>query len=177
MRTVMPRRLPVGQLPSMHWINPREVALDKDLQYLLDGQLFIVPRGFVTDFASVPKILWWLFGPTGLWTWAAILHDWFCRMLHMRMPVVTAREADRYFRLACAELGVDFVTRWLMWTGVRWGALGTPVRRQGWARDAPLVAIWSALTVVPLVIATTGVLIAGLAIGILRLLAAGLRLR
>lgn len=172
-----PKRLPVGKLPSLHWVSSKQAALDAALSYRLDGRSFVVPRGFVTDFATVPRIFWWMFGPTGLYTWAAILHDWFCKMLRMRKSPVTAREADRYFRLACAELGVGFVPRWLLWTGVRWGALGTPSRRPGWWRDAPLVAVWSVLVIVPVIVATVGVLFALAWVAILSGIARVFRLR
>jgi len=158
----MPGRmsLPIGKLPSLHWINHREVALDADLRYDLDGQTFIVPRGFITDFASVPKFLWWLFGPTGLWTWAAILHDWFCKMLWHRNPPAGPRATDRYFRLACREAGTNPALCWLLWTGVRWGALLNPKRNPGWWRDLPLITVWSVLALPPLLIATAGIGIA-----------------
>lgn len=154
------KTLPVGKLPSLHWINSREVALDAALAYKLDGRSFVVPRGFVTDFASVPKFLWWLFGPTGLWTWAAILHDWLCKMRWTRRPPASARDTDRFFRLACLEVRVNWVLAWLLWTGVRWGALFNSRRREGWWRDAPLVLVWSAFALVPVLVATAGILFA-----------------
>ena len=36
----------------------------------------IVPAGFVTDFASVPKIVWSFIPPMGPYAAAAVLHDW-----------------------------------------------------------------------------------------------------
>lgn len=158
----MPRRMqmPVGKLPSLHWINAREVALDMPLTYLLGSATFVVPRGFITDFASVPKFLWWLFGPTGLWTWAAILHDWLCKMRWAKVPPASARDTDRFFRLACLEMGTDPFTAWLLWTGVRWGALFNERRREGWWRDLPLITVWSVLAFAPLVVASAGILLA-----------------
>jgi hypothetical protein len=41
------------------------------------------------------------------------------------------------------ELGVPFVLRWLMWTGVRLGAVANPVRRPGVLRDLPLMLVWA----------------------------------
>ena len=39
---------------------------------------FTVPAGFVTDFASVPRVFVWLLPRYGRWTQAAILHDYLC---------------------------------------------------------------------------------------------------
>src|SRR5688572_10892672 len=38
-----------------------------------------IPAGFVTDFASIPRALWWLYPPTGRWGRAAVIHDWLYR--------------------------------------------------------------------------------------------------
>ena len=35
-----------------------------------------VPEGYVTDLASVPRLLWALFPPHGRYAKAAIIHDW-----------------------------------------------------------------------------------------------------
>ncbi|MFV2733470.1 DUF1353 domain-containing protein, partial [Escherichia coli] len=35
-----------------------------------------VPAGYVTDLASVPRILWSVFPPHGRYAKAAIIHDW-----------------------------------------------------------------------------------------------------
>jgi len=35
-----------------------------------------VPVGFVTDFASIPRIFWSVLPPDGKYTWAAIIHDY-----------------------------------------------------------------------------------------------------
>ena len=165
----MRKTLPSGQLPSFHWITDKNVALDAPLTYLLAGFAFVVPRGFVSDFASIPKLFWGLFGPTGKYTWAAILHDWFCKLLPSKKCPVSARDADRYFRLACAELGVDPITRWLLWTGVRWGALFNRHRRAGWWRDLPLIAVWSVLALPIVVPAAVGGLVALVPYGVYRL--------
>lgn len=35
-----------------------------------------VPKGFITDLASVPRILWFLLPPFGRYTQAAVAHDY-----------------------------------------------------------------------------------------------------
>jgi hypothetical protein len=42
---------------------------------LLDGNEICIPVGYVTDFASVPPILWSIFPPIGKYNRAALIHD------------------------------------------------------------------------------------------------------
>lgn len=120
-------------------------VIDRDRAVLSEALVYdgavdrwTVPAGFGTDFASVPRLLTWLVPRMGAWTRAAILHDWFCTV-GIVAGVISARDADGVFRRVLREEGTPVVLRWLMWTAVRLGAAGNPVRRAGWWRDAPLV--------------------------------------
>jgi hypothetical protein len=73
-----------------------------------------VPRGFVTDLASVPGYLWAVLQKTGRYGNAAIYHDY----LYWQQTC-TREVADRVFDRAMAEMDVDAVTRNLIWSGVR----------------------------------------------------------
>jgi hypothetical protein len=74
----------------------------------------IVPAGFLTDFASTPRALWWWLPPTGRYAPAAVVHD------YLYVVGVTTREvADRLFLEGMAELGVNAVRRRLMYWAVR----------------------------------------------------------
>jgi hypothetical protein len=112
---------------------------------------FVVAPGFVTDFASVPRIAVWLIPRFGRYTRAAIVHDWLCQ----RMPVDPV-DVDGIFRRIMREEGVPPVKRWLMWVGVRWGALTNKHRREGWAKTAPAV-IGITLLALPLAVPMLGV--------------------
>ena len=121
---------------------------------------FVVPDGFLTDFASVPRVVVWLIPRFGRYTPAAVLHDWLVTA-GLITGVVSSRDADGLFRRVLQELGVPPVRRWLMWCGVRWGALVAPLRRPGWWPDAPRVLVLSVLAapvVVPPVAVITGAL-------------------
>lgn len=123
-------------------------ALLVPLSYQGKVEHFTVPAGFVSDFATVPR-LFRSFAPSiGLWTRSAVLHDWMCVHLAAGDCVVGSRDADGIFRRTMREAGVGFVTRWLLWCGVRWGALANPARRPGWWRDAPAVLGITAAAVV-----------------------------
>ena len=110
-------------------------------------QLIIVPRGTVTDLASVPRVFWILLPPFGGDAAAAVLHDWLCQLLALQYRLgvqmapapVDAVDTDGLFRRVMRESGVGFCTRWAMWAGVRWGALANPARRAGWLSTAPQV--------------------------------------
>jgi hypothetical protein len=73
-----------------------------------------IPAGFVTDFASVPRLLWPLFPPTGPWCEAAVIHDYLCR--HQGCSRFLA---DAMFREAMHLLGVPVWRRVLMYYAVR----------------------------------------------------------
>jgi hypothetical protein len=114
------------------------------LTYQGERDKFTVPAGYITDFATVPRIVVWLIPRFGRYTPAAILHDWLLTD-GMETGLVSSRDIDGLFRRVMRELDVPFVLRWLMWTGVRWGALFNSERRQGWHRDAPMVLCVSLL--------------------------------
>jgi hypothetical protein len=123
---------------------------------------FVVPAGFRTDFASVPRVVVWLIPRFGRYTMAAVLHDWLVTT-GMTSGAVSSRDADGLFRRVLHEEGVPPVRRWLMWTGVRWGALASPRRRLGWWRDAPRVLVLSVLAA-PVVAPPALVITAALAV-------------
>lgn len=73
-----------------------------------------VPRGFITDFASVPRGFWNLFPPDGAYTQAAVLHDYLC--MFAEWPI---SKTDKIFYEAMGVLGVPQCNRWLMYWAVR----------------------------------------------------------
>ena len=80
------------------------------------GAAILVPKGFITDFASVPRmpILFWLAGDKA--RAAAIIHDYL-----YWSGLVDRATADRIFREAMQVSGVPAWRRWGMWAGVRSG--------------------------------------------------------
>ncbi|EFH9080729.1 DUF1353 domain-containing protein [Escherichia coli] len=84
--------------------------------WLTDNQddVIYVPEGYVTDLASVPRLLWALFPPHGRYAKAAIIHDWL-----YDNALRTKAEADRIFLDAMTVLGVPRWRRRLMYLAVR----------------------------------------------------------
>lgn len=81
-------------------------------------EVICVPAGFVTDLASIPRLLWPLLPPQGRYAKAAILHDW----LYAQGPTGDERarlDADRVFLEAMGVLGCPAAVRWLLYVSVR----------------------------------------------------------
>jgi hypothetical protein len=155
-----PGSLTVSRVDAERW------SLVDDLVYHGRWERFVVPAGFRTDFASVPRVVTWLIPRFGAYTLAAILHDWLVST-GIRTGAVTARQADGIFRRVMRESGVPVLRRWLMWAGVRWGALTDDRRRAGWLASAPgvlAISVLAAPLVVPPALAIApGLVVYGLA--------------
>lgn len=51
-----------------------EVTEDYSFMFFT-GEFFVIPAGFITDFASVPRFLWSIIPPNGRTAPASVLHD------------------------------------------------------------------------------------------------------
>lgn len=96
-----------------------------------------VPVGYVTDFATVPRIFWSIFPPFGKYTKAAVLHDMLCDAFlekktwdtvltvdsevkaEDRLKFVTRKEADEIFKEAMAAVGVSKFDKFCLYWAVR----------------------------------------------------------
>jgi len=77
-------------------------------------ECYMVPQGFRTDFASIPRILWGIYPPhRNDYRSAAIIHDWL-----LVSGVVPRMKADIIFRKAMAASGVGVFTRRLFYIAV-----------------------------------------------------------
>lgn len=86
-----------------------------------------VPVGFVTDFASVPRIAWSILPPDGNYTYPAVVHDY----LYWSQRTTRA-EADEVFRLMMKEFGVADTIIAAIHTAVRAGG------ESAWSENAKL---------------------------------------
>jgi hypothetical protein len=73
-----------------------------------------VPVGFLTDFASVPRLLWWLLPCWGRYGNAAVIHDF----LYWEQSR-TRKESDRVFLEAMGVLRVGWLVRYALFSAVR----------------------------------------------------------
>jgi hypothetical protein len=75
----------------------------------------VVPAGFVTNFHSSPRALWWLFPPDD-WAEAAVAHD------HLYVTGLVSRlQADQVHRELLRHLGASAPRASAMYAGLRLG--------------------------------------------------------
>lgn len=93
-----------------HWV------LLSDLRWEGDDFAHVVPAGFETDLASVPRLFRWALNRNGASRRPAVLHD------HLYATQVVSRaRADEIFRQALQAEGVIAPGIALYWLGVRVG--------------------------------------------------------
>lgn len=122
-----------------HSAEPGEFILYRDFKVLFNwkllNELFIVtvPRGFITDFASVPRLAQLLpgFNRTESSANAAVLHDWsYCCRGEMVVDTVSGngmvlhlsrKECDQLLYEGLIASGYSRVVAWLFYSAVRVG--------------------------------------------------------
>lgn len=107
--------------------------LDKQIQWKpgpdQSGPEVIVPAGFVTDLASIPRIFWSVLPSDGVYTFPAIVHD------YMYWTQKHPRElADDVFRQGMDDMKVPAVDAWAIHRAVRLGG------SRAWDKNAELKA-------------------------------------
>lgn len=153
--------MPFTRGPRLTYRGSGRYATEGVTEYEGATDVITIDPGFVTDLTSVPRVFWALLPPTGAYEKAAVLHDFGCVSLAEGTSLLSSRDVDGLFRRVMRESGVGPVTRWLLWTGARWGALANPTRRPGWWRDAPAV---TGITVVALAVTAGTVVVADRAV-------------
>ena len=73
-----------------------------------------VPAGFVTDFASIPRVFWSALRPDGLYTYPAIVHDY----LYWEQ-VVSREAADTVFKFGMEDFRIGSATIAAVYNAVR----------------------------------------------------------
>ena len=86
------------------------------------AETIVVPPGFQTDGASIPRLFWRFIGSpfTGKYICAAIIHDYLCVLASERK--YSRKRADEIFMEGMKESGVSWWKRKLMYRAVRTGA-------------------------------------------------------
>lgn len=75
--------------------------------------IITVPKGKVTDFASVPRILWGLIPPYGRYTEASVVHDYLYSIGYNR------KQADKIFYELMLKAEVNKFKAYTMFKAVR----------------------------------------------------------
>jgi hypothetical protein len=100
-------RLRLEYVDGRTWklINPDDVDL---FAFILDdGRSVVPPDGMITDFASIPRVVWAILppcgdGPRGKWGPGSVIHDWIYKTGKINGKSITQHEADHVLR-ACNE--------------------------------------------------------------------------
>lgn len=80
----------------------------------INADKIIVPRGFITDLASIPRVFRGAFNVNGLLRAPAVIHDWlYCSQRYSRA------EADTILMEAMEARGMDKATRYAVYAAVR----------------------------------------------------------
>lgn len=104
----------LGHLDTRTHLPGEFVLINQFGYHSASGRVFFAPRGFITDFASIPRILHGLISPNGLSRKAAVIHDWlYCSQ------TVTRKQADDLFLEALEVCGVNLLQRYTMYAAVR----------------------------------------------------------
>ena len=86
-------------------ISNGKAVLMQDYIYSINGYDIKVFKGFVTDGASVPHSLQWLYNPYGKYINAAVVHDYLYSTYNS--TGINRILADKIFRYIMKETGVD----------------------------------------------------------------------
>ncbi len=89
----------------IQWTGDNEWILAQELRCVpAKGKQITVPAGLRTDLASIPRVLWSLLPPAGLWARASVLHDWMYQTRCFRRE-----KCDRLFLEAMQDDGVGLI--------------------------------------------------------------------
>jgi hypothetical protein len=75
-----------------------------------------VPPGFVTDFASIPRVFWSVLRPDGEYAYAAVVHDYL-----YWTQTRSREEADHILKMAMEDFDIDTVAVATIYNAVRLG--------------------------------------------------------
>ena len=86
-------------------ISNGKAILLEEYVYDINGYLIRVPKSFITDGASVPHSLQWLYNPYGKYINAAVIHDYLYSVYNN--TGINRTLADKIFKHIMKETGVD----------------------------------------------------------------------
>jgi hypothetical protein len=131
--------VPAGPI-KLHQTGKKDFLLESDIRYEGDtgldnkidketmDDIRFMGKGADTDLASVPGPMRWFLGTYGMHTPAVLIHDRLIPTPDYLQGKMTDQYADRYLRFMAKDIGVRWLKRWVMWSGValrtRWAGGG-----------------------------------------------------
>lgn len=102
---------------QFEWLpDGRRARLTRKYSVIVHGHRIDIPEGFVTDFASIPRIFWRVLPPWDKHVTASVIHDWL-----YKSGRVSRALADQIFLWAMEDIGVAKWKRTVIYWGVRVG--------------------------------------------------------
>jgi hypothetical protein len=102
----------------LEYVDGRTWIVNQEFVYHIggseSGMAIVVPAGFPTDFASIPRVFWRVLPPTGTYGKAAVVHDFL-----YKSQAGTREWADAVFLEAMDVLGVPAWKKIVMYRAVR----------------------------------------------------------
>lgn len=107
--SAFPNNLDAEYIDGENWKLINDFSyIDRD-----DGEI-LVPSGFITDFASIPKIFWSAFGAPSNYAPSATIHDYICRN-----KIFDRKKCDKIFYRAMIDSYVNYITAVTFYSAVR----------------------------------------------------------
>ena len=113
---------------KMWLLGVRTWEISKDWNYSLNGENYVIPKGFVFDGASVPKFLASWLSPTGVLLVGGLVHDYAYKYQTLlkknkkdTMGVINQKKADEIFRDVNIEINGFFLMNVLAYWSLRLG--------------------------------------------------------
>ena len=120
-RTSWSQQVPPSPLVRAFGDNQFWIVVE-DMVYVIGStnERIVVPKGFVTDFASIPQPLWGVgLSPQGQYSRAAVIHDYL-----YWSQICSRGQADRLLVIAMKESRVSSFDEFLVYQGVNIGGAG-----------------------------------------------------
>jgi hypothetical protein len=106
----------VSPLPSGRtWVLRKQFSYDVGTKG--SGETIKVQAGFITDFASVPRLFWWIFPKWGKYGNAAVIHDYLYWVQEEKYP---KERADEIFLEAMMVLNTGKLTADILYCAVKY---------------------------------------------------------
>tara|TARA_E500000178_G_scaffold216860_1_gene214061 strand:- start:1318 stop:1905 length:588 start_codon:yes stop_codon:yes gene_type:complete len=112
----------------MWLLSTRNWELTKDFYYHLNGNKYVIPKGFVFDGASIPKFLRTFFSPVGVLLMGGLVHDYAYKYETLlrankttTLGKISQKRADEIFRDICINVNGFYLMNYLAYWSLRLG--------------------------------------------------------
>jgi hypothetical protein len=111
------------------WLtSTRNWVITKDWKYKIDGNEYVIPKGFQFDGASIPKFLRTFFSPVGVLLIGGLVHDYMYKYSALKsvqakgaLLLVDQKKADQIFRDINIEVNGFYFMNYLAYWSLRIG--------------------------------------------------------